>query len=111
MNPSRLGTISVPAIATASPSGFVTAPRNKDGGRPVRVEIHNTGGAVIRLAFESASLGTTSSDGVDHFQLVVGGTVTIIVAPSQTLYCVAVGAGGGLSYVASEAIPFSSEAG
>ena len=103
MAPSRVGTVSVPGIATNSPAGFAHANL-----RPLRVAVHNVGGAPLRLAFESASLGSSSSDTVDHYQLPIDKQQVFIVAPGQTLYVVAVGAGGNLTYTSSDALPFES---
>jgi hypothetical protein len=104
MQASRVGTVSVPAIATNNPSGFVSASK-----RPMRVACKNIGGITLRLSFESASLGSAGADTVDHYQLVVGANETFIVAPGQTLYVAGLGGGGILTYTSSEAYPFATE--
>lgn len=100
MQPSRVGTVTVPAIATNQPTGFVAA-----GNVPLRVAVKNVGGVVLRIAFESASLGSSGADTIDHYQLIVGEKETFILAPRQTIYVAAVGGGGQLTYTASEALP------
>lgn len=104
MRPSRVGTITVPGVSTNQPVGFVAAAE-----RPLRVICRNVGGTLLRLSFESASLGAAGANTVDHFQLPGGQSEVFILAPRQTLYVVGAGGGGFLSYAASEAYPFSTE--
>lgn len=100
MKPSRVGTVAAPAVATNNPVGFVNAAEV-----PLRVAVHNIGGITLRFSYESGSLGSTTADGVDHYQLVVGAQQTFIVAPRQTLYAVGLGGGGFFTYTANEALP------
>lgn len=100
MKPSTVGTLNVPTIPTPAPATIV-----KSADRPMRVVVRNSGGANLRIAHDANSLITQASDVATHFQLAIGDEDTFILAPRQGLYAIATGAGGLLSFAASDALP------
>lgn len=104
MNSSQLNTVSVPqapATGNLTPAVLYTA-----GQIPVRVVINNIGGALVFLAHDQATL-TASPVVANAYQLKTDKEVIIMLAPMQSLYAAAVGAGGMVSVAISDALPVS----
>lgn len=107
MNPSRLGIVTIPALGTSAtqrgvPALFVATPI------PMRMLIRNIGPCSILLAHSANELQVTPAM-AGCFELPVGTSEAFVLAPKQGIYAIALGAGGLVSYAASDAIPFQME--
>lgn len=96
------GTVDVvQAPAPAARIGpFYTAP----DGVPMRVLVRNVGGSEIFLALLPAAI--TGNIGTAVFRLPAGTSESFPIAGRQSMYAVSSGAGGRISWAASEALPF-----
>ncbi len=107
MQPSRVNTVTIPAIGSNATQAGVP-PLFVANTKPMRVLVRNVGATLIFLAHSPNEVqNTPATSGV--FQLPTGVSEAFVLAPRQGLYAVAQGAGGSVSYAASEAVPFHAE--
>ncbi len=101
MNPSTMKTVTVPGAGTNAPATLTVA-----AGLPMRVAIRNVGPSTLFFAHQASSLqGPATFSAVEVFQVVAGNAEVFVLAPRQGLYAVSQGAGGQVSFAASEAVP------
>jgi hypothetical protein len=95
MNDSQARTITVPGTPTGNPAAIAVAMTD----RAMRVLVSNVGATALRIAFSSSSLGQTTAEGVDHFQINPGPSdgFYFLLAPKQRLYAVSIGSVGRVS--------------
>ena len=99
MQSSVLQTLTIPLIGSAS--ALIT----QAGALPTRVQLRNTGGVLVFLAYDVNALTDVTSLGA-VYQLPAGaGPEVFVLAPGQSLFAVSVGAGGQVSVAISEAVP------
>ena len=95
-----LRTIPVPAMSTDAPATLSQG----DATRFVRVLVRNRGGTLLRLAIDVVDVQSLTVT-PNTYELGVGESDAIPLAPGQRLYAVSVGAAGRASVARSVAIP------
>ena len=101
MAPSRFSYTELAIIGTAgkSPQAVATAGRN-----PTRVVARNTSAVAVLYAFDTNDL-TSANNASSAFRQPAASSDVFLLAPGQTLYAMAVAAGGAVSIAISEAFP------
>ena len=96
-------TLSVPAVGLAEATRVIQAPTD----RWMRVLVRNTGGNLIFVAYEQASLTSVATIG-DTYSLPAGQSDVFVLAPCQALFMGGNGGCGQASIAVSMAIQISS---
>ncbi len=114
MNDSKLKTVDVPNVETFTPGGgdgsTVGTPIPSLGFQSttvaLRVMLRNVSLGVTIVIAHTAEVLQTLPVGSESYELPPGACDIVVLAPTQKLYAIALGAGGRLSVASSEALPF-----
>jgi hypothetical protein len=101
MQQSQLNSLVLPATGSQNPATLWKA-----AGVPMRVVINNLGPNLVLLAHDSATLANAPVF-ANTYRLPVGRELTVILAPQQGIFGVAIGIGGAISIAVSEALPIT----
>ena len=102
---SQMNLIAVQAIGAPTPSILARAIEV-----PMRVLVRNTGVAALFVATTTENLVAVGGPTTATFRMVADSEEVFVIAPRQSLYGIALGAGNTVSVAVSEALPVALKA-